>query len=96
MAKDKAERKELPRLLHRVAPGFTKWRTDPRDVRAVFDPVEFAVFNGMNSSSGVREISLVYIGRRHGSIRSLERSIQKKSFAWSTIRLQDDGSLSVE
>jgi len=96
VAKERAERKELPRLLRRVAPTFTKWRMDPRDVRTIFNPVEFVVFDGMNSAHGVHGISLVHFGGQNRAIRSLERTLRKKDCAWSTIRPKDDGSLSLE
>ncbi len=92
-AKRKAERRELPKLLRKVSPAFTRWKIDPRDVRAIFDPVEFVVFDGMNSDRGVNRVALVRMEPRDRIVRSVERTIARSDVGWQTIRLHEDGTV---
>jgi predicted Holliday junction resolvase-like endonuclease len=92
-AKEKAERKELPKLLNRVAPVFIQWKIDPRDVRTIFDPVEFVAFEGLNSEDGVQRVSLLHLGSPHRLTKSLEHTITAGNFGWNTLRLEDDGTI---
>ncbi|MFH0890065.1 MAG: Holliday junction resolvase-like protein [Candidatus Aenigmatarchaeota archaeon] len=94
VAKEKAERIELPKVLNRLAPFFTKHKIDPRDVRTIFDPVEFLVFQGMNSPEGVDSVTLLHLGENKHLIKSIEDTIAKKDFGWNTIQVKDDGSVS--
>lgn len=91
---ERAEAVELPRLLKKVAPSFVKWKTDPRDVRTIFNPVEFIVFDGMNSQDGVQSVSLVHLGERAKVIRSIEKSIEQRKFGWKTLHVDDYGTVS--
>lgn len=90
-AKEHAERRELPRLLRRVAPVFVKQRIDPRDVRTLFDPVEFVIFEGMNSNDGVRGVTFVQIGGSSAIVRSIERAVRGGKYGWNTLKIADDG-----
>jgi predicted Holliday junction resolvase-like endonuclease len=92
-ALERGEATELPKLLQRVAPMFVKWKTNPRDVRTIFNPVEFVVFDGMNGD-GVRSVSLVHIGGRNSIIRDIERAIERKDCGWKTLQVADDGTVS--
>lgn len=90
-AKERAERTELPRLLNRVAPVFVKQRIDPRDVRTLFHPVEFVIFEGMNSESGVRGVTFIQIGGPSAISRSIEKAIDGGNYGWNTLKIADDG-----
>ena len=92
-AKQTAERRELPKLLRRVAPAFSRWKIDPRDVRAIFHPIEFVVFDGLNSERGVRGVTFVRLGEKDRISRSIERAIDRGDIHWNTIRLRADGSV---
>lgn len=95
-ARRQAERERLPRLLERVAPAFVGQSIDPRDVRVVFQPVEFAVFEGMNSDDGVQGVSLVHLGRANELLESIATTVQRGSVGWRTIRVDDDGNVTVD
>jgi predicted Holliday junction resolvase-like endonuclease len=62
-------------------------------VRTLLHPVDYVAFEGMNSSGGVRMVSLLYIGGRNDQIRTIEEAVAKRSFGWNTIRLSDEGGI---
>ncbi len=95
-AKQRAEKRELPRLLRKVAPVFSRWKLDPRDVRAIFNPVEFVVFDGMNSERGVRRVTMLHLGPKSSLSRSIEGAIARCDLGWTTIRVHGDGTVSCE
>lgn len=95
-ARRQAEQERLPRLLERVAPVFVGQSIDPRDVRVLFQPVEFAVFEGMNSDDGVQGVSLVHLGKANELLESIATAVERGSVGWRTIRVDDDGNVTVE
>src|SRR5271170_4099079 len=52
-------RRAAKRKLKKIDPLFSGNRVDPQDVKVVFDPVEYIVFHGLTSISGVRTIEFV-------------------------------------
>lgn len=87
------------RRLKRLSGFFMKRRINLRDVKVMFDPVDYVVFRGLCT----RECTeAVFIDREPDSSRrekvqdSLERSIQRGNLEWKTVRIADDGSLTLE
>ncbi len=92
-ARLKAEQEILPRRLLQIAPAFARSGIDPRDVSALFDPVEFVVFRGMSSDDGVQEVQFYSVGPQTATSRSLETAVASQSYDWNLVRVSDDGSL---
>lgn len=92
-AKLLAERTELPKALAKVAPLFTKEKVDPRHVRTIFDPVEFVVFNGMGTDDGVRSVTLLHVSARPNLVNSIEATVARKDYGWSTLKVNEDGTV---
>ncbi|MFZ3355497.1 MAG: Holliday junction resolvase-like protein [Thermoplasmata archaeon] len=91
VAKERAERKVLPQLLWRSAPMFYKLKIDPRDVRTIIHPLDFVVFQGMNSRDGVQGVSLVSLDSANPITSSIGKTILARDFGWRTVRVGDDG-----
>ncbi|MHB8605586.1 MAG: Holliday junction resolvase-like protein [Thermoplasmatota archaeon] len=90
-ARARYERKQLTAEMIRVAPSFVRRKVDPRDVRALFEPVDYIVFDGL----AVDQVDRVRIlsSKKSAASRSIEAAVKQKKVAWNTIRLLDDGSL---
>ena len=90
-------RKQLPALLKRVVPGICKRGYYPQDVKAMFDPVDFVVFDGMNTHSAVKRVVLLdgppNDKRRETAQRSIKAALKKGNFEWRTIRMDDMGQI---
>ena len=94
-AVDRARKVQLPRLLGKVDPLFTPLGYYPQDVKAVFDPVDFVVFDGMNRDERVRKV--VFMDQQTEDVerqaiqKSIEAAIRKGKYGWETIRLTRAG-----
>lgn len=90
-ATEHARKVLLPRLLRKVDPLFTKLGYFPQDVKAIFDPIDFVVFDGMNRTEKVKRIVFMDhetedMGQR-AIQKSIERTIDKEKYGWETIRI---------
>lgn len=95
-ARRRAEQEELPQLLRRAAPAFAGTNIDPRDVRILFHPVEFAVFEGMNAEDGVQGVTLLHMGRGGPLVEGIAAAVEHGNVGWRTIRVDDDGNVRVD
>jgi len=84
------------RLLKKIDPVFSGAGYDPQDVKVIFDPVTYVVFNGM-SRDNLRDIVLLARApestaaeRLHASIN---RSIKNGNIEFRTLRVDDTGNL---
>lgn len=92
-ARSRAEKEILPKRLLQIAPALSRSGVDPRDVSALFDPVEFVVFRGMNSDDGVRDVQFLSVGPKTEASRRLEAVVASRAYDWNLIRVSDDGTL---
>ena len=85
--------------VNEIAPFFTKHRIDVQDVKALFDPVRYVHFRGLNGA-GVRAIELIdQPARSHAHERrqaSIGRAVQAGNVAWKTLRVAPDGTVRVD
>ena len=90
-------RKQLPKLLKRCAPGICAHGFYPQDVKTICDPVNFIVFDGMNTRPAVRRVVLLdgpaNDKRRETAQRSIQSALRKGNYQWKTIRLDEKGRI---
>jgi predicted Holliday junction resolvase-like endonuclease len=90
-ATEHARRVLLPKLLRKVDPLFTSLGYFPQDAKAIFDPIDFVVFDGMNRDGNVRRV--VFMDHETGNKgqrtiqKSVKRAIDKERYEWETIRI---------
>lgn len=95
-AQEKARRK-LPKLLKKKVPLIAKKGYFPQDVKALFDPIDFVVFDGMNEKDNVRRVVFLD-GPAQNRIRervqiSIKKIIKAGNFEWRTIKISEDGEI---
>lgn len=90
-ATEHARRVLLPKLLRRVDPLFTSLGYFPQDAKAIFDPIDFVIFDGMNRDENVRRIVFMDHETENRDQRiiqkSIEKTIEKERYEWETIRI---------
>ena len=90
-------RKQLPKLLKRCVPVIAAHGYYPQDVKAMFDPVDFVIFDGMNTRPAVRRVVLLdgpaKDKRRETAQRSIQSALKKGNVEWKTIRLDERGQI---
>jgi len=100
IAQEKAYRKasrQIPMLLKKCVPVIASHGYYPQDIKALFDPVDFVVFDGMNKRDMVKKVVL-FDGPAHNRQReiiqkSIKKVIRKGNYKWQTVRLNDSGKI---
>ncbi len=94
-------RKEIPRsseigaeavnigfILERLVPSMKYFLFDRNDCRAVFDPIDYVVFEGLNKKGSVSKILFVEIKTGNGRLNQKQREIRSlvehKRVFWDT------------
>lgn len=93
-------RKEADKLIKKIDKIFSPNKLNPNDAKVVFHPVDFLVFNGMNSNKGESTIkNLVFLDKdgKRGEYASIQMSIQKavdaENYEWLTLRVEENGNI---
>ena len=85
--------------IKKIDPTFTGRNIDPQDVKAVFHPVEYIVFQGLCSGLGVKELKFISRSPKtkaqEALVRSMDQTVQKGNLEFETLHLQEDGSFIV-
>lgn len=65
----------LGKLFERLAPSLQRFNHDPRDVRALMDPIDYIVFDGLTVNKRVDRIRFVEVKSGTSVTSSVQRSI---------------------
>ncbi len=99
LAKERG-RRELPRLLREAEPVFACRGYFAHDVKPLFDPVDYIIFDGMNAAGGVTRIVLFdgpALGQARERVqRSIQRALEAGNYEWKTVRMGKDGGIQRE
>lgn len=89
--------RKMVRLMRRIDPVFFGRGYALEDARAVFDPVDYVLFDGMKRDGRVRNVILMdgpaLAANRKKIQRAIARVISRKHYHWKTIRLSRDGDI---
>ena len=84
------------KLLKKIDPVFGGAGFDPHDVKVIFDPVTYVVFNGMSKGT-IREIVLLAAHPQSSATErlytSIERSINRGDIQFQTLQVGNDGKV---
>jgi predicted Holliday junction resolvase-like endonuclease len=96
-----AGRQNAMRVVKKFDPVFTPRRLNPDDAKVVFHPIDYLVFKGMKGAGGFMR-SILLLDRQGTSAahrstqRSIERVIERGHYEWQTLRVGDDGAITVD
>ena len=94
-----AARSVVRQRMKKIDPTFTGRNVDPQDVKAIFHPVEYVVFEGLCSDDGVKRIRFVsrtpWTKAQDLIVQSVDKSIQRGNVDFEVLHLRDDGSFAV-
>jgi predicted Holliday junction resolvase-like endonuclease len=93
-------RLEAQRVIKKIDPIFAPRKLAADDAKVLFHPIDYVVFNGMNSEKATKNIVLLdkqTTNAAHKKIQeSIERAINREKYEWQTLRVEKDGSIKVE
>jgi predicted Holliday junction resolvase-like endonuclease len=85
--------------LKQIDPIFSGAGLDVQDVKVIFDPVEYIVFQGMNSESIKRVLFVAHAPRSKTSEliqSSLRKTIKNGDMHFQTLQIERDGALQLK
>lgn len=93
-------RAKVPEIVRRSMDSqFAKLSYDPYDIKPLLHPVEFVIFNGMNSGE-LNDIVLLSRVSQNQYLQNLQKSVAKviedKLYDWKVARVDLDGNVEFE
>jgi len=90
-------RRELPGLLHTADSIFSCRGYFAQDVKPLFDPVDYVIFDGLNGAASVARVVL-FDGPAQNSARervqrSIRATVEAGDYDWRTVRIGKDGRI---
>ena len=85
------------RLLRKIDPVFSGAGYDPQDVKVIFNPVTYVVFDGMSQRNLSKIELLVRSAQNRAAERvqnSIEQAINRGNVEFRTLRIDNTGSVS--
>jgi predicted Holliday junction resolvase-like endonuclease len=82
-----------------LCPEFKKLEYDPYDIKAIMDPVDFVVFDGLNQGKQVQSVTFLAKptnAQTHSVIDSIKTAVSKGSYDWKVARITTDGKVDFE
>jgi predicted Holliday junction resolvase-like endonuclease len=87
------------RRLRNIDQTFSGSGLDPQDVKVIFDPVEYIVFDGMSNGSVKRVVFMAHPPTNRyeeGVTASLDRTVKRGNYEFKTLRVTDDGKITLK
>ena len=96
----KRGRRLAQKAVRRIDPIFTPRKLNPDDAKLLFHPIDYVVFNGMKERGQITSVILL---DRQGTTSeqlqlqdSIQETVEKGRLDWETLRVGNDGSITVE
>ena len=90
-------RKQALARIRQVDKVFTRRKIDPRDIRLIFDPVEFVAFKGLTDGDEVASIAFVAKAPQNRIqeriMESISRTVKNGDYEFTLIRISDKGAV---
>lgn len=97
LAAASAGRKAAKKLLRKIDPSFSGAGYDPQDVKVLFDPITYIVFDGM-SRTKLSEVILVAAEPQNKQSEDVQKSIEKTvrngNYEFKVLQVDGEGKIS--
>jgi len=83
-----------------ISPKFKALKINPSDVKAIFNPIDFVVFNGMTKTKSVDDIMFLSKQVNNPDLNQLRQQVKKaitqKKYEWQVARINERGKIVFE
>ena len=80
-----------------ISPALKKMNYDPFDVKPIFYPIDFLVFNGMSKKDSVDELILLSKISESAMLNSIRAKIESvvgnEQYAWQEAKIEENGEI---
>lgn len=92
-----AGQRQVPRILKKCVPAICQRGYYPQDLKAIFDPVDFVIFDGMKQKNKIKRVVLfdgpADTKRRARAQDSIQKVLKKGNYEWKTVKLDERGQI---
>jgi predicted Holliday junction resolvase-like endonuclease len=94
-------RNEARKTIKKIDRIFTPLKLNPDDSKALLHPIDYVVFDGMTGDGGeIKKLVLLdnqkVMANRATLQKSIAETVHKGRYEWQTLRVGDDGEISVD
>jgi predicted Holliday junction resolvase-like endonuclease len=93
-------RNKVPILVKNcLCPEFKKLEYDPYDIKAIMDPVDFVVFDGLNEGKQVQSVTFlakITNPQMRRVTNSIKTTVSKGNYDWKVARITTKGKVAFE
>jgi predicted Holliday junction resolvase-like endonuclease len=79
---------------------ITKLKYNPYDIKAIWHPVDYVVFNGMNNKEKVKDVTFLARKINDSNLNKIRKTVKecvdKKKYEWTVARISVDGKMELE
>jgi len=94
-------RRKVPKMICKcLDKNIASFKYNPYDIKALYHPVDFIVFNGLNSKKELDDIT--FLSRRTSNEmlnrirKSLKEAVEKEKYDWRVARVSIEGKVEFE
>jgi predicted Holliday junction resolvase-like endonuclease len=94
-------RAQVPNLVKQCFDaGLSKLPYDPYDIKALWHPIDFVIFNGLNEKKDVDDI--IFLSRMTKDTqlnevrKTVKETVEKEKYDWKIARVTDKGVITLE
>lgn len=97
-AKEKEKhQKKIPQMIKKCIPFISSKGYYPQDLKTIFDPIDFVIFDGMTLKDDVEKVVFLdgpaKTKKRENTQNSMQQAIKKGNYDWRLVRLSNDGKI---
>lgn len=93
-ATERGRIKVVEKVCSCLDPCITKHNYNPYDIKPIFHPVDFVVFNGLNTEDEIKDITFLSRTRRGDQLqKSVHNVVKDGRYSWKVARVTDDGGV---
>ena len=100
LARERGRKKALKTMKNLIQTALPGCQYDPKDIKAVLDPIDFVVFCGMATQPKIDKIALLSkateIPRLNKIRQSIQTAISDEAYEWHVVRVKENGDILIE
>ena len=97
---EKGRKRATKAFNNAILPDFRNLKLDPFDIKPIFNPVDFLVFNGMNKRTAIN--SIIFLSKKSGNHalnqlrKNVENVVYEERYEWQSARIDESGHIKFE
>lgn len=99
-AAERGRKKAEKHICKLMCSELAKLKYNPYDIKAIWHPVDYVVFNGMNNKDEVDDVTFLSRKINDANLNKIRKTVKEcvehKKFEWAVARISIDGKMEIE